>query len=124
MGQELPRWQQHLDNYCVSNSKKYLWCEMLLDNYEIIQSQGSLHKDIEHEIRNTNIASEIVKIITTHYAQEENVFRFCIELFGSYLKLKYSEVVNPSKNTLGRLVKDYEEFLALLSELFVIYYEL
>ncbi len=81
---------------------------MLLDNYEIIQSHGTLPKDIEHAIRNTNISSEIVKIITAHYGQDENVFRFCIELFGSYLKLKYSEIINPSKNTLDKLVKDYQ----------------
>ena len=30
------------------------------------------------EIRNTNISSEIVKIISSHYNRDENLFKFCV----------------------------------------------
>ena len=75
-------------------------------------------------VRNTNISSEIVKIITNHYEQEGNLFRFVIELFGSYLKLKYSEIINPSRNTLNRIARQYLDFKQLLIDLFVLYYNL
>lgn len=97
---------------------------MLLDNFDLIKSHGSLSKELEHEIRNTNISSEIIKIIVNHYQKDENLFKFCIELFGSYLKLKYSDIANPSKNTFNKLTKDYQEFLSLMNDLIVIYYKL
>ena len=123
-GQNMPRWQQHLDNYCLANCQKYVWCEMLLDNFDLIKSFGSLSKELQHQIRNTNISSEIVKIISNHYKTNENLFSFSVELFGSYLKLKYSDVVNPSKTTFTKLTKDYQDFLCLLIDLVVIYYKL
>ena len=64
------------------------------------------------------------KIISNHYKADENLFKFCIELFGSYLKLKYSDVVNPSKTTFTKMTKDYQEFLSMLIDLVVIYYKL
>jgi hypothetical protein len=47
-----------------------------------------------------------------------------VELFGSYLKLKYSETINPSKNTLKRMAREYQSFLRLLIDLFVLFYHL
>lgn len=123
-GENMPRWQQHINNYCFSNSQRYVWCQMILDNFDLIRSFPGLTKQLEHDIRNTNISSEVIKLITNYYAKEENPFRFCIELFGSYLKLKYSEVINPSKTTFNRLLKDYQEFMALLIDLIVIYFGL
>jgi len=45
-------------------------------------------------------------------------------LFSSYLKLKYTDVVNPSKNTMVRMAHDYHEFMGLLIDMFVLYYAL
>ena len=81
-----------------------------------------MSKDLEHEIRNTNISSELIKIISKHYSFKENIIKFCVELFGSYIKLKYYEVINPSKATFAKIINDYEEFLNLMIELMAIYY--
>ena len=75
---------------------------MFLDNIDLI-TELALPREIEHQVRSTNIATEIVSIINSHYLDENNLFKFCIELFGSYLKLKYSETINPSKHTLLRI---------------------
>jgi len=39
---------------------------MFLDNIDLITDQN-LPKETEHLVRNTNIASEIVRIITNHF---------------------------------------------------------
>lgn len=89
VGHSMPKWQTHLRAYCSARLHKQPWCDMFLDNFELI-CEHSLPKELDLLIRNTNVASEIVAIISHHYQEENNLFRFCIELFGSYLKLKYS----------------------------------
>lgn len=81
---------------------------MFRDNFDFMWDFPPLPKELELEIRSSNISSEIIKIISRHYSTADNCFKFCIELFGSYLKLKYFEIVSPSKNTLSKLLKDYD----------------
>ena len=89
LGHSIPKWQAHLQAFCLARAQKQPWCDMFLDNFDLI-AEHTLPKETEMHIRNTNVASELTMIITNHFEEENNLFRFCIELFGSYLKLKYS----------------------------------
>lgn len=124
VGREGAKWESHLAAFCGGRAQKQAWCELFLDNLELIREHTSLSKELEFEIRNTNISSEIVKIISAHYAHPQNLFRFCVELFGSYLRLKYADLVNPSRNSLLKAANEYADFQRLLIDLFVLYYAL
>lgn len=57
------KWLTHIDNFCTTNSAKYYWCDLFLDNEESLKQYENLPEHIERDIKNTNIASEITRII-------------------------------------------------------------
>ena len=65
-----------------------------------------------------------MRVIKKDYRQNLNLFGFICDILSSYVKQKYTEVINPSQSTISKMSKDYEKFIDFIRNLLAIYYQL
>lgn len=119
-----PHWLSHLLYECSAKRRTSEWCAIFLDNYRFLTSYDEQAISRIHERYLTRHTVEaLVEGIREDIARP-NVLHTAIGLFASYVRMKYSETINPTQVTINRVKKDFEEFTQVLKDCVLLYYNL
>lgn len=95
-----------------------------MENSEEIGKFASPSEESMRELKNTNISSEVIKVIRKVYEQRSSPFSLIVEIFSSYITHKYTDVVNPTQVTLSRVEQDVDNFVDFMRSMIVVYFGL